>query len=292
MPIAAAAIGAGIGAVGSIVSSNQQAKGQQAAAAAGQQGFNYLKGSPLGTQFLPAGGAANRAQAELLGVGGGGEGGGYVDEAATKAQIMGALKANIGSGYDQAFVDKIEQMIQSGQPLGAINETLNAWGANTTSPNNATAKAAILGAASNPVQAAQGGGTGGSGDAFQNYLNSTGYQFQLGEGQRAITTSNAAKGLLNSGSTLKALNQYGQNLASTSFNNYLNQLGGLSQQGLAAGGAIGGAASQGGAIAATNLANAAETQGSGIAGAAGAIGTGVTNILAARKPIQPMARAA
>lgn len=60
--------------------------------------------------------------------------------------------------------------------------------------------------------------------AFQNYLNSTGYNFQLQQGTQAVTQGAASKGLLNSGATAKALTQYGQNLASTGFNNYLGQL--------------------------------------------------------------------
>lgn len=66
--------------------------------------------------------------------------------------------------------------------------------------------------------------------AFDNYLNSTGYNFQLDQGSRAITGSSAAKGMLNSGATAKALTQYGQNLGSSYFNNYLGQLGKLNDQ--------------------------------------------------------------
>lgn len=77
--------------------------------------------------------------------------------------------------------------------------------------------------------------------AFQNYLNSSGYNFQLQQGQNAINTNNAAAGLLNSGSALKKLNSYGQGLASNYLQQYMAQLSGLSQQGLAAGGIVGGA---------------------------------------------------
>lgn len=135
------------------------------------------------------------------------------------------------------------------------------------------------GANANAMQAALlgvGGDPAAANNAFQNYQNSTGYQFQLGEGQRAITSNNAAKGLLNSGATLKALTKYGQGLASSTFNNYLQQLGGLSAQGLAAGGTIGGAGSQAGAAGANAIAqgygNAASTTGSMYGNAFGAIG--------------------
>lgn len=101
-----------------------------------------------------------------------------------------------------------------------------------------------------------------SGPAFQNYLNSTGYKFQRDQGTAAITGSAAARGLLNSGSTGKALEQYGQNLANTGFNNYLSQLNGQSTQGLTAAGQIGNAGTEGGQTAA----KAASGEASGLGG--------------------------
>lgn len=82
--------------------------------------------------------------------------------------------------------------------------------------------------------------------AFQNYLNSTDYNFQMDQGTRAITGSAAAKGLLNSGATAKALTQFGQGLAGNYFGNYINSLSGLTGQGLQAGGLIGQAGTQAG----------------------------------------------
>lgn len=103
----------------------------------------------------------------------------------------------------------------------------------------------------------------GTKNAFSNYLNSSGYNFMMQQGQQAITGSAAARGILNSGSTAKALTSYGTNLASTYYNNYLNQLMGLSGEGLQAGVATGQAGTQGGAT-------AAQAQFGGIAGATGA----------------------
>ena len=67
-------------------------------------------------------------------------------------------------------------------------------------------------------------------NAFQNYLNSTGYQFQVDQGNRAITQNRAAAGALNSGATLKALQTYGQNTATGFFKDYLGLL--ANQQGV------------------------------------------------------------
>jgi len=88
-------------------------------------------------------------------------------------------------------------------------------------------------------------GIGGNADAqkaaFDNYKNSAGYQFQLQQGMDAINGNAAAKGMLSSGATAKALAGYGQNLASTYYNNYLDRLLGVGNQGLQAGGLVTGA---------------------------------------------------
>jgi hypothetical protein len=60
--------------------------------------------------------------------------------------------------------------------------------------------------------------------AFQNYLNSTGYQFNLNQGLDAVQQSKAASGLLNSGSTLKALDQFGTNEANQYGQQYVGNL--------------------------------------------------------------------
>lgn len=71
--------------------------------------------------------------------------------------------------------------------------------------------------------------------AFGNFRDSTGYNFKMNEGTRAITSNNSLKGLLHSGSTLRGLTKFGQGLADSSFNDYLSQLLGLTNSGLQAG---------------------------------------------------------
>jgi len=53
---------------------------------------------------------------------------------------------------------------------------------------------------------------------------SPGYQFRLQQGQQAIENSAAARGALLSGSALKAIGDYGQNVASDEYGNYYNRL--------------------------------------------------------------------
>ena len=76
---------------------------------------------------------------------------------------------------------------------------------------------------------------------FDNWRKSTGYRFGMNQGMDAITGSAAAKGLLNSGGTLKAMNTFGQDYASTKYGDYLGQLSGLLDSGLTGAGILGGA---------------------------------------------------
>lgn len=87
------------------------------------------------------------------------------------------------------------------------------------------------------------GGTQAQTDAFNNFMNSTGMQFLLDEGSKAITGNMAARGLLKSGATAKALTQYGQNLASTKITDMMKMLQGQAELGENAIGAVMGAGS-------------------------------------------------
>lgn len=119
--------------------------------------------------------------------------------------------------------------------------------------------------------------------AFDNYRNSTGYQFRMGQGMNALNTGYAARGLLNSGAAQKAALQYGQNIASAEFGNYLGALGNQQGVGLSAGNALAGVSTNyANTVAGQNnaqasvIANAALAQGQANAGlwgtAAGALG--------------------
>lgn len=132
-----------------------------------------------------------------------------------------AAQQSIGL-YDDATAKAVEasmtgyNYLTTGQGAQASNTYIN----NGMTANNSMAQ--LLGQA--PV-------SDGASDGFQNYLNSTGYQFQLDQGMGAVTGNAATMGLLNSGGTAKALQQYGQNLSATTFDNYLQQLGFLSTSG-------------------------------------------------------------
>lgn len=84
-------------------------------------------------------------------------------------------------------------------------------------------------------------GAPGQATGFNNFRNSTGYQFGLNQGVGSITGNAATNGLLNSGATAKAVDTYGQNYANTQYGNYTGMLQQLLGSGIAGGGVIGSA---------------------------------------------------
>lgn len=108
--------------------------------------------------------------------------------------------------------------------------------------------------------------TGGT--TYGGYTASPEYQWQLSEGLNAVNALAGARGGLNSGATLQALQERGQGLAAQDRSNYMNRLAGLISTG------TGAAANQAsaGANYASGASNALANQGN--AAAAGAIGVG------------------
>lgn len=66
------------------------------------------------------------------------------------------------------------------------------------------------------------------------YQTSPGYQFQMDQGMNAINNNAALNGMRRSGATMKALNSYGQGVASQDYNKWLSGLQGLGTAGLTA----------------------------------------------------------
>jgi len=59
--------------------------------------------------------------------------------------------------------------------------------------------------------------------SMADYQADPGYAFRLSEGMKGLQNSAAAKGLLSSGSTLKGITDYGQNMASQEYGNAYNR---------------------------------------------------------------------
>lgn len=82
------------------------------------------------------------------------------------------------------------------------------------------------------------GDVGAANQGLQGYYANAGYAPAMRQLAQNITGQGAAAGILNSGSTAKALQTRGTELNQSFFNNYLQQLAGLSGLGLQAGGLV------------------------------------------------------
>lgn len=109
-------------------------------------------------------------------------------------------------------------------------------------------------------------------NAFGDWRDNTGYQFRFNEGIRAI---DAGAPIRNSGATLKARQQYGQNIGSQEFYNYLGALTGQQQVGTGAANALSGVNS----TYANNASQIAQTQGQNLANSAVARANNSNNTL-------------
>jgi len=69
---------------------------------------------------------------------------------------------------------------------------------------------------------------------YSAFETSPGYQFRQDEAQKGVERSAAARGGVLSGNALKGITQYSQDIASGEYNNWLNQVYQLSNQGLGA----------------------------------------------------------
>ena len=88
-----------------------------------------------------------------------------------------------------------------------------------------------VGSSIDSIRALLSGDTSG----FDAYKGATGFNDILSRGLQGVTNAGAAGGLLRSGSTGKALMNYGQELQQQSAQNYIQNLLGIGQMGLGAG---------------------------------------------------------
>lgn len=122
------------------------------------------------------------------------------------------------------------------------------------------------------------GGDAYNDEAVAAFEASPDYQFALGEGLKALERSQAGKGLLKSGGTLKRITEYGQGLATQTFGNYTDRLMQLVNAGLSgAGGSSSAALSTGKGIADTTLA-AGEAEASGTVAGTNALTSGLQGL--------------
>jgi len=116
-----------------------------------------------------------------------------------------------------------------------------------------------------------GGNTGGNAGGNFDVSKLPGYQFELQQGLGALQNSAASRGQALSGNTIQGVEQFGQGLASTQFQQYMQQLAGLANMGQAS---ASGVANQG----ANLLSGAGASLASGQNAAAGYNAAGITNL--------------
>lgn len=171
---------------------------------------------------------------------------GQLVSGASKAAPLLSAAGNIYSGYagDQAAKSMADAQLQSTN--AALGQQAKQFG--QTQANLAPYQATGAAASSNL-------GSLLSGDPTKQLaaLQATpGYQFQYDQGMRGVNQNLASQGNFFSGDALKAAQQYGQGLASTSYNNIVNQNQAASNSGQ--GGALGlGSLGAGNAAANTQL---------------------------------------
>jgi len=111
--------------------------------------------------------------------------------------------------------------------------------------------------------------------------NSPGYQFRLGEGLKGVQGSAAARGMLQSGATMKGLTQYGQNFASNEYDKRNQQLAGVAGMGFNASSNIGQNYMNTADKLNQNFAGIGQAQAGGINGRAQAISSGIQGLTSA-----------
>ncbi|WP_439684867.1 DNA transfer protein p32 [Cupriavidus oxalaticus] len=145
----------------------------------------------------------------------------------TTQHVMGADLPKTRENFDSAAYLRANPDVASGWAGGDAFDHYDMYGRNegrqfTYAPEAFTKQDAI----NKQIDAARASGTYGS--LLRNFTTSDfeadpGYQFRLGEGQKQIESSAAARGGLLSGAAAKALTKYNQNFASNEFQNAYNR---------------------------------------------------------------------
>ena len=188
---------------------------------------------------------------------------------ASRAQVQASREANAAQERMFAEQNRLQEPFRQGG-LTAQNESMQ-----------------LLGIGGD--QTAAGYGSLGKSFGMSDFEQDPGYAFRQAEGMKALERSAAARGNLLSGSTLKGVQRFGQDLASqeyqNAFNRYqvnrsnkLNPLQSLMGSGQSATNVMTSAAGQAGQNQASNLYNAGQARASGYIGQGNALNTALGQI--------------
>lgn len=220
------------------------------------------------------------------GIGGAASIGGAVIQS-NAAKSAANTQANAAKGAQSTEVGATNAALAESAPFtqigtGAANTLANLYGIPyaatgtgqaTTDANGITIPANVNAAASSA------GGGAVQGGALANVINnSPDYKFAFDQGLQALQRSAAAGGTLISGGQLKAGQEFGQGLASQTFNNYVGHLQSLAGMGQAsAAGQASNSLAGAGAVANTQQA-AGQAAASGAVGSANALSSGLNGV--------------
>nr|GAT42312.1 predicted protein [Mycena chlorophos] len=124
------------------------------------------------------------------------------------------------------------------------------------------------------------GDTAAANAGYQNYLQQAGYAPALKQLSQNLTGQGAASGLLNSGSTTKALANYGAQLNNQFYQNYLQNLNNQTQAGTQAGGLLAGT---GQTSQSSGTSSGGSTNNNGLLGGVGSVVGGIASIFSDRR---------
>lgn len=201
--------------------------------------------------------------------------------------MPGSASAAIGLGStiakgvigNNAAQDAAQAQQQAAQQAQGVNQSVYQTNQSNLNPYIATGTSA---------QNLLGGllGTNGSGaaanNAFQQYKNSTNYNFALNQGEQAIQYADAPS--FNSSATAKSLNNYAQGMAGNTLNSYEGMLQGLGQQGQQGATSLGALGQQYAGTSASNLMAGGNAQAQGALGSAGAINNMIGGLASSFSP--------
>lgn len=287
---------------GSVLSSSAQKKAaNQASDTAAQTAADNnavareIYGSNKGmlNPYVQRGNAAGNAINSLLGLGGENAGGPQAMQLPQQQQGLGSFgqgAVTSSNSYGAGGFDWREPRTDNGgfyqnsimgAPVGSAGGFNPVGGGGFGYQNGAQGGQAQMGGQEAPQTAEQ-----DYNKAFENYRNSTGYQFRVNEGNDSINSGYAASGALRSGAAMKSLANYNQNIASGEFGNYLGYLGNQQGVGLAGASALAGVGQNyannvtaNNNSAGTVAANAALAKGQANANMYGGIASGIGNLV-------------
>lgn len=175
--------------------------------------------------------------------------------------ISSVVNGVLGSNAAQGAAGALESGAQSAQTLEQQNQTSANAAQQTALTNTTTAEQPYQQVGQTGSNALNGYlQTGFTAPTLQQAQQTPGYQFQLQSGTNAIDENAAANGTLMSGNTGVALENYGQNLGSTAYQQtYNNALAGYQTNVGAAQGAVNSGLTSTGQLASTNLGVAGNT---------------------------------